>query len=283
MRSLPFALAIALTGCASASQPAGETPSTSAPQPGGQDGQPSAVESRRDDFVGRWTVTLPPKEVAAIAVARFAMADPPDRKGFEATNPGPEDVRNFDNLIRLRTEEPSSPLLAQVREKLEALDAMAIEITPTTIVFQSPPQSNPYRVVSEREGVLGIAVENDDNYDVIFLDDDHMEMRNSRGRRLPFTRVGAESKRPADPPVAAQKDWSPSPGPGAAPPPAKSGAPGDACDAYAQCVEQMPRLKGDEAVMGGSAAAIRRFEKTPDQLRQCKSAHELARVAGLCP
>jgi hypothetical protein len=45
----------------------------------------------------------------------------------------------------------------------------------------------------------------------------------------------------------------------------------------------MPRLKGDEAVMGGSAAAIRRFEKTPDQLRQCKSAHELARVAGLCP
>jgi hypothetical protein len=103
--------------------------------------------------------------------------------------------------------------LAQVREKLDALDAMAIEITPTTIVFKKPPQSNQYRVVSERDGVLGIAVENDDNYAVIFVDDDHMETRNSRGRRLPFTRVGAESKRPADGPVAAQKDWSPSPGP----------------------------------------------------------------------
>jgi len=276
MRSLPLIVAIALTACASASQPTGELANNGTPQGAGNETQP-ATDSRKDDFVGRWMVTLPPKEVTAIAVARFALADPPNRAAFEAMNPAPEDVRNFENLIRLRTEEPDSPLLARVREKLEALDAMALQITPNTIEFGIQRQANKYRVLSERDGVLAIEVENDDNYDVIFVDDDHIEMRNTKGTRLPFTRVGAESKRSAANAPVARSDA------GSAPAPSKAGPAGDSCEAYARCVEQMPRLKGDEAVMGGSANAIRSFEKTPDQLKQCKSAHEMARVAGLCP
>ena len=68
-------------------------------------------------------------------------------------------------------------------------------------------------------------------------------------------------------------------GPGAPP---SAGGVRDACTAYADCIDEMPRFSNDGGGMVASSATIRSWEKTPDRLPQCAEAHELARAGTLC-
>jgi len=56
----------------------------------------------------------------------------------------------------------------------------------------------------------------------------------------------------------------------------------DACTAYADCIDEGPAPDPHEGSMHASSATIRGWEKTAEQLRQCATAHDLARAGGLC-
>jgi hypothetical protein len=56
----------------------------------------------------------------------------------------------------------------------------------------------------------------------------------------------------------------------------------DACSVYADCLDEAPSLEMGEVGMHASPAAVRSWEKTPEQLRQCSDAMALARAGGLC-
>jgi hypothetical protein len=58
--------------------------------------------------------------------------------------------------------------------------------------------------------------------------------------------------------------------------------PRDACSAYADCIEEAPAPDPNEGAMHASAATIRSWERSREQLRQCADAHDLARAGGLC-
>jgi hypothetical protein len=62
----------------------------------------------------------------------------------------------------------------------------------------------------------------------------------------------------------------------------EASAGGDACSAYADCVDEGSRSFGGEGAMHASSATIRSWTKTEDQLRECATAHSLARAGGLC-
>jgi hypothetical protein len=62
----------------------------------------------------------------------------------------------------------------------------------------------------------------------------------------------------------------------------EASADGDACSAYADCVDEGSRSTGADGAMHASSATIRGWAKTPDQLRECATAHSLARAGGLC-
>jgi hypothetical protein len=55
----------------------------------------------------------------------------------------------------------------------------------------------------------------------------------------------------------------------------------DACSAYADCIDEGTRAFGHDG-MHASSATIRAWQKTPSQLSECTTAHELARAGGLC-
>lgn len=257
--------------------------------------QSMAHEGRRAELVGRWSPTLPPREARAVVTARAALAEPPDDKAFEAMTPTRDERVSYENLLKLRTTEPSSTHLSDVRRKLADYEGILIEISDTTIGWKTPNAPDvrqSYRVVAEEGDVVTLAAAAE-QLDVRFFDKDHISMR-SATRTFLLTRdsgIGADAASP----VAAWngatgrpgRTGSPTsssitevvPGPGA---PSSAGGPKDTCTAYADCIDQMPRLKGTEGMMGTSSSTIRSWEKTADRLAQCKSAHELARAGGLC-
>lgn len=284
-------LPLVVTACgASRDRAAAASPTTSAESPSA-----NAHAGRHAELVGRWSPTLPPREARAVVTARAALAEPADDKAFEAMSPTKSERVSYENLQKLRAAEPSSPHLADVRKKLTDYESILIEITASSIGWKTPnaPETKQgYKVVAEEGDVVTVAA-GSDMFDIRFLDKDHVSMRSST-RTFLLTRDSAVGADAATPPGA----WNgatghpgrtgsatPSsstefvPGPGA---PSSAGGPKDTCTAYADCIDQMPRLKGTEGMMGTSSSTIRSWEKTADRLAQCKSAHELARAGGLC-
>ena len=251
------AFGVLLAGCGGEPPPP-ETPASSeahAPQ-----------SSQRRALVGRWRPTLERSQERAVALTRFALAEPPDDAGFENMQPSDQERERFRAVVKLRVSDPRSPMLADVRRKLAEYDALVIDITPTSIVTPAtesdPPRTDDYSVVDESDGALTLDVGRmHDRVSVRFVDADHIVLR-LRSGPFELTRDGASG--------VAMNVVSPPPGPR------------DACTEYADCVDEMPRLRGDEALMGGSSKLIRGWERTPDRLRQCASALQMARQAGLC-
>lgn len=250
-------------------------------------------KGRHAEIIGRWTPTLPPHEARAITIGRAVLANPPDRQALEAMHPTDEDRRTYERLVALRETDDHGPILTTIRRKMADFDEILFEITPTTLGSSGPGGRDTYRVLADDGDALTLGVKGD-QIDVRIIDKDHLSMRDSR-RTFLLTRDSAIAGDAATP-VAAWNGSTPRPGrdgfsraaksnvvvpgPGAATP--APGAARDACTAYADCIDQMPRLSGDAAGMGASSATIRGWEKTPERLRQCASAHELARAGTLC-
>lgn len=65
-----------------------------------------------------------------MSLVRRALATPPDSAGFEASGPSARERESFANVLRLRREEPSSPLLEQLQRKLDDLEAVRLTFLP---------------------------------------------------------------------------------------------------------------------------------------------------------
>src|SRR4030095_1890518 len=71
-------------------------------------------------------------------VAPPALREPPDHAGFDAMAPTDEERHHFHNILRLRREEPDSPLLAELRGRIAQLDAIRITFTEAKLVTETP-------------------------------------------------------------------------------------------------------------------------------------------------
>lgn len=286
--TLPAALVLAalslLPGCGGAED---GTPPASYPEPGSTKpaapAAPEAQASHSATIVGKWAPTLPNEDARAVTLAQQALAEPPDDKGFERLQPSAIEREHYRDVIRLKTTEPGSPLLAALKKKLDEYDAMRMEITPTTIGFRTRKggwSRERYTITGETEDGVTIQSESD-RITIRVVDRDHLFLRGATAG-IPMTRD--------DPPGAPAKDalagaaGASIPGRAGAPAPGgeRPSGPADACSAYADCIDQMPRLAGDQAIMGTSSDVIRGWERTPSRLRQCASALDLARTSGLC-
>lgn len=305
--ALVVLLPLSLTACGAARDSgAAAAPVTSA-EAASKSGQSKyarngiAKNGRHAELLGRWSPTLPPREARAVVTARAALAEPPDDKAFEAMQPTKDERTSYENLLRLRTTDQHSPHLGDVRRKLAAYEGILIEITESSIGWKTPnapDTKQAYKVVAEEGDVVTLAAA-DEQLDVRFLDKDHVSMR-SATRTFLLTRDSAVGADAASPPAAwngvtGRPGRSGSPAGTAGTRPSTTVIPGsppattvasdgsrDSCTAYADCIDQMPRLSGTESSMATSSTTIRNWEKTPDRLRQCKSAHEMARAGGLC-
>ncbi|MDB4936382.1 MAG: hypothetical protein JWP87_3354 [Labilithrix sp.] len=61
----------------------------------------------------------------------------------------------------------------------------------------------------------------------------------------------------------------------------EASADADACSAYAECIDEGSR-SGADGGMHASSSTIRSWERSTGQLRECATAHALARAGGLC-
>jgi hypothetical protein len=162
-----------------------------------------------------------------------------------------------------------------VRRKLAQYDALVVEITPDAILTPAtdddPAKRDAYSVLDDSDGGLTLDVGRDhERVAVMFLDKDHISL-GLRSGAFRLTRDGA----------ATTASIAPS-GEDAAAPRARATGARDACSDYADCIDQMPRLRGDESIMTTSSTTIRSWERTPERLKQCASALETARAGGLC-
>ena len=284
LAGLGFAMFLGACGASPAAEPTSMPATPTSAQ---------ATKGRHDELVGRWSPTLPPREARAVVTARAALADPPNDAALEAMNPSAEDRATYKHLLELRAADERGAQISTVRKRLADYEEMLVEITPSSIGWRTPgaPEVRQgYRVLAEDGDSVTIAAK-DEQLDVRFLDKDHISMRGSTKTFL-LTRdsaVAADAKSPVaawnGPTTRPGRDGSGSasssvvPGPGA---PAATGRARDACSAYADCIDEMPRLKGTEGVMGASSSTIRSWERTPENLRQCASALELAHAGALC-
>lgn len=193
-------------------------------------------------------------------------------------SPSPEERENFRSLLRIQVEEPDSPHLADVRKKLAEYEAMLIAITPTHITFGTAAGQTrqAYRVV-EATGDTLVLQTDAERIDVRFLDNDHIAMRSDQMMLLTRDAPSGYNEKDLRGEVPGSTELGASTG-GQTPADRQD----DACSAYASCIDQMPQMAGDQPVMLGSASVIRGWERTPERLRQCAAALNLARNMGLC-
>jgi hypothetical protein len=293
--ALVIAMLSMLPGCGGGAEEGAppETPSRSGPTQSADQAAAPPGANHRAVIVGKWAPTLPDGEARSVTLVQQALAEPPDDKAFERLQPSATEREHFKNIIRLKTTEPDSPLLGELKRKLDGYDAMRMEITPDTIGFRTRGgmSRERYTIVGETDESVTIQSETD-RITIRVIDPDHVFLRGTTAS-IPMTRddpPGAPAKdayagvagatpgaRGADaPPGGAPKAGAPKAG-------ARPSGPADACSAYADCIDKMPRLSGDQAIMGMSSDVIRGWERTPSRLQQCGSALDLARSAGLCP
>jgi hypothetical protein len=229
----------------------------------------------RAQLLGTWGPTLPPREARAVAMTRWALAEPPNANAFEGIAPTDDEREAFRALLKLKATDPSSPKLLEIRRKLADYEAMLVVISSASISFRTADQTTDeaYTIVDERDAMLSLQVKSE-HIDVQFIDHDHIVMRGTRTMRL------TRDVRSAGGNATDMRTDAPTP---SAPPAAATGGPADACTAYADCIDQMPQLPGDHTTMAASSRVIRGWDRTPEILQQCASALATARGAALCP
>lgn len=254
----------------------GEGPPPATPSSGGVAYDPGLSNALAAHLVGTWGPTLPRREARAVAIVRWALAEPPNERAFEAMAPSDDERTNFRSLLRLKNEEPGSPLLADVKRKLAEYESMLVAITQSEIAFRTRDSESrdAYRIVDAQPDVLTIEVR-EETIVVRFLDPNHIEMRGTKTMRMTRDAPSGFDAKDLRGEVA-------SGGLGGEPRAVATGAPGDACSMYADCIDQMPQLAGDQPLMLGTAGVVRGWERTPERLRQCASALDTAHRAGLC-
>ncbi len=287
MRSLLLVVGVAcvaaVVGCGSAASSSSAPAQAPTAASTADRTSPQPSEALHERLVGRWGPTLPRAQARSVALTRWALATPPDEPQFEKMSPTQDERTTFRSLIRLQATEPDSPLLETVRKKLADYDAMLVVITPDEIAFggDGADRHEPYRIVDARGDTLTIQA-GSDRIEVRFLDTDHISMRSDQTLLLTRDVPGGYNAKDLRGELPTGVDALQPEQPGAASS-ASSPASGDACSEYADCIDKMPQLPGDQPAMLGSSSAIRTWERTPERLRLCASALELARSAGLCP
>jgi hypothetical protein len=90
----------------------------------------------------------PPGQERDVTLARAALASPPDKTSFEALTPSPTERTTFENILRLRKEEPDSPLLEELQRKLDELEAVRVTFMGDKFITVTPKGTDitPYRV-----------------------------------------------------------------------------------------------------------------------------------------
>ncbi|HSN99583.1 MAG TPA: hypothetical protein VLS89_14915 [Candidatus Nanopelagicales bacterium] len=245
-------LLLALPACGGAPAPPADADAAQARPTAGE--RTAVSRELHARLQGAWAATPPGAAGRVKQLAEFALADPPDEAAFARMRPSPEEEEKFFNIIRLRVEEPDSPLLVELRDKLAQLDALRVTFTEDQLVTQTPDGTSvdAYEVVGDRSHnillllIAGESPESERRWMVIFDDDDHIVLAKD-GSEVPFHRVGATSRAVAPravapraaPPRAAVAGGGAAPPPGA--PPKTGDTAFDTCGAaYFDCTAQMP-------------------------------------------
>jgi hypothetical protein len=111
-----------LGGCGGAAQ----GPQT----PGATATNASAPPAATTRHLGEWVMAPPPGQEREVALVRMALATPPDESGFAATHPDAKEQEHFSSVLRLRREDPGSPLLASLQRKLDQLEGVRVNFLP---------------------------------------------------------------------------------------------------------------------------------------------------------
>lgn len=241
------------------------------PDPPSVQSQPLAAPR----LLGEWVMAPPPHEERSVALARFALRTPPDDAGFAAMEPSEAERTNYANVLRMRNEEPGSPLLAEVRRRLDALEGVRVTFTPEKMITTTPSGTDivPY-VVEENLGDSVVIAEHGDPLErrMIAFDGDDRIVITVGATRVPMTRVA--------PGVAVTPTSAPTTRV------AEHGDDLDRCVAeYYRCIEQIPA--DTRASMADLIAATRQsFERARQSeqevafaLQSCREAVDFAYAA----
>ncbi len=263
-RRLAALLVVGTLGCAPGQLFGPDAPTSDAP--------PVQVQiSGAQRLLGEWAMAPPPHDERNVALARFALQTPPDDAGFEAMRPSETERTHYANLLRLRNEEPDSPLLAEVRRQLDALDGVRVTFTPDKMISTTASGTDiaPY-VVEEDLGHSVVIAEHGDPLKrrMIAFDGDDRIVIVVGATRIPMTRVRA--------------------GVAVTPTSAPTTAGGDADDLdrciaeYYRCIDQMPAetRASMEDLIALTREVFARARRSPEEsafaLQSCRQAVDLA-------
>jgi hypothetical protein len=253
-------------GCAAA-HPVGPASPTADPPP------PAATQLlAAQRLLGEWVMAPPPHEERSVALARFALQTPPDDAAFEAMQPSETERTHYTNLLRLQNEEPHSPLLAEVRRRLDGLDGVRVTFTPEKMITTTPSGTEvvPY-VVEEDLGDRVVIAEHGDpmKQRMIAFDGDDRIVISVGPTRVPMTRVGAGV--PVTPTSA---------------PTTRAGGNVDDLDGcvaeYYRCIDQMPAETRASMtdLIAATKQVFERARQSPQEaafaLQSCRQAVDLA-------
>jgi hypothetical protein len=249
----------------------------------------SKPASRKAELIGEWVMAPPPGQARQVQLSRYALASPPNDEAFAAMDPSEQERNWYRDVKRLRNEEPGSPLLEQLKRKLDELEAVRLTFTEDKLITstQSGTSVTAYRIeedLGDRVVILedGDAPENKRRAIIAFVNRDSIVI-DKAGLRIPMNRVPAGS---APPPSEAPRTSTSVPTP-------SSG--GGSNDEYERCVAEYYRCVDamdaeSRAAMADLLAQTRRiFEEarhSPERRRatlaSCKQSVELAH-ATYCP
>jgi len=202
----------------------------------GGDAAPAAKPaSRKGELLGEWVMAPPPGQARQVQLSRYALASPPKDDAFEAMNPTSQERDWYRDVKRLQNEEPGSPLLEELKRKLEELEAVRLTFTADKLITttQGGTQVTAYRIEEDLGSSVviledGSAPEAKRRAVIAFVDRDSIVI-NKGGLRIPMNRV-TKAPPPSEVPLSRA---TPNPNQG-------SGDEYDRCVAeYFRCVDAM--------------------------------------------
>lgn len=260
-------------------QPAGEAPA----------GKQGALHAK---IVGEWRAMPPASEGRLFVVARAALSDPPDDGALQSLNPSAEEREHFRNILRLKKEEPGSPLLVTLRRRVAELDSIRMTFSQDKLITTTPNGTQIESYTAEGEVGDQLVVVTDGEGPAAsrrallrFVDDDHIVLLKGY-REIPFYRTGA-SPLLASSSATLTADAAAAAEPGM---PEKTGDPAfDGCVAdYFACVRQMPPESQDAMKSSLDLVRLRMRQAAKDPAERasfaetCNSTVKLIKSAGLC-
>ncbi len=240
-------------------------------------------------LLGEWVMAPPPHERRSVALARYALSTPPRDEAFEHMDPTPQEREHYLSVVRLRNEEPSSPLLAALRRKLDALEAVRVTFTATEFIATTPTGTTITRFSVEANLGDSIVLRSEGDGDpsrrrsrVDFVDEDSIVVTIG-ATRVPMNRVppGVAPAPSTAPALAATPDTAPASD--TTPQRSESATALEACaQEYYRCIEQMPAQTRAELedVIAATRTIFRDAAAVPSRraaaLRSCRQAVDLA-------